>query len=366
MVDTIDIFYEFSSYTYYKVCYNAVDIIAREKGGQAIHKDAEKEKYITTALAKIGILNIAFFRGKCRYCCYLFLQPARLIYPGSHLRLANPDDFPEILRRLNEIITDINEVASFHVLPPIESWHVSRIDYAVDLETPYVAEYLRLFKAGYIPTGFSASKTYAGSVYLKSKNGNINFYDKIQQVKEKYGLSDEDIIKEIGYLPEGLLRLEFQCHNRWIQHLKKSFTLFETALPFLLNPAIACKELKRRVASIIGKEPFFPYDVAADMLSNRYKNRTASHCCQIIRLLRDRPEANMDIVQAMVAPKRKNDYAQIVHKIRKAGINPIPLEVAYGDSPSKQPLPCFSNPYTMISCAQSFNKVMASMFRPES
>lgn len=359
MVDTVDVFYEFSSYTYYNACRLAVDKIAREKGRQALHPEGDKNR--TTALANLGVLNIALFRGKCHYCCYMLLQPARLLHEGTHLRLAKPEDFPEICQRLNEIIADINQLASFRILPPIESWHVSRIDYAFDFETPYVPEYLRLFKAGHIPTGFSASKTYSSSVYLKSKNGNINFYDKLQQVKEKHGLSDEDIVKELGHLPEGLLRLEFQCHNRWLQHLKETFTLFDTSLLFLLNPTIACKELKSRVASIIGKEPFFPYDVAADMLTRKYKNRTASHCCQIMRLLKDSPETSMDVVQAMVAPKRKNDFAQLVHKIRKMGINPIPLEVAYGDLPSRQPLLCLPNPYTMISCAQSLDNMMASM-----
>lgn len=359
MIDTVDVFYEFSSYTYYKACYQAVDKIAREKGGQALHKDGEK--YQTTALANLGVLNIKLFRGKCRYCCYMFLQPARLIYPGSHLRLAIPDDFPEILRRLNEIIADINRLASFQVLPSIEEWRVSRIDYAFDIETPYVAEYLRLFKAGFVPAGFSGPKPYESSYYLTSTNGNINFYNKLLQVKEKYGLSDEDIIKELNYLPEGVLRLEFQCHNRWLQHLKKSCSLFDTTFLFLFNPKLACKELKSRVASIIGKAPFFPYDVAVNILSSNYKNRTMGQCCQIMSLLKDFPKATLDTARTIVAPKRKNDFAQLIHKIRKVGINPIPVEVARRDLYDGQRLSCLPNPYDMIYCAQSLDSMMASI-----
>ena len=348
MVDTIDVFYEFSSYTYYNACYSAIDKIAREKGGQAIHKNG-KGKYLTTALANIGVLNFRLFKGKCRYCCYMFLQPARLLHAGTHLRLAKAEDCPEILRRLNEIIASINQIAPHTVLPPIEYWRVSRIDYAVDIETPYVSEYLRLFKAGHIPPSFSDPEPYDGSFYLKSKNGNINFYDKLQEVREKFGLSDEDIIKELNHLPDGLMRLEFQSHNRWILHLKKRFSLADTTLPHLLNPTLAWAELKNRVASIIEEEPFILYDIASDMLSSSYKNRTALRCCQIMRILKDCPEANLDVVQETVSPKKKNDFAQLLHKIRKLGINPIPLDVAYPHARKKGDIVTLPNPCAMIS-----------------
>ncbi len=350
MIDTIDVFYKFGSYENYDACYAAVDDLSRKSGGQALHKDGRK--YLTTAFSKFGVLQISFSRIKYHCSCNLLLQPIRFISPGSHLLLCTVNDYPEIIQRLNSFLDLINQAAGYKILPHIEWWHVRRIDYAVDIETPYVDEYLNLFKAGNIPAGFNEPKPYASSFYLTSKNVNINFYNKLLQVKEKYDMSEEDIIQELGHLPRGLLRLESQCNNRHIHHIKKHLGLPKTSLPLLANPSIAEKELKNRVESIVGREYFIPFSMAEDILSEHYSRRTLSRLCQIMRILKDSPEANLDIAQVAVSPNNKNEFAQLVHKIREFGFNPIPLEVAYRDPCVKQSLSNLPNLYDMIFCAE--------------
>ncbi len=350
MIDTIDVFYNFGSYGNYDACYAAVDNLSRQSSGQALHKDGSK--YLTTAFSKFGVLQIALSRTKYHCTCNLLLQPIRFLSPGSHLLLSTANDYPEIIRLLNSFLDLINQAAGYIILPHIEWWHVRRIDYAVDIETPYVNEYLNIFRAGIIPAGFKDPEPYYSSFYLKSKHGNLNFYNKLLQVKEKHGMSDEDIIQELGYLPKGLLRIESQCNNRHIHYLKKHLGFQKATLPFLANPDIAEKELKRRVESIVDRECFLPYSMAEGILSERYSGRTLSRLCQIMRILRDYPKASLSLVQEVMSPKNKNDFSQLIYKIRKLGINPIPLEAAFRDSCVEQSLSYLPNLYDMICCTE--------------
>lgn len=141
----------------------------------------------------------------------------------------------------------------------------------------------------------------------------------------------------------GLLRLEFQCSNKYIQHLKEHYRLEDTTLPYLWNAKIAIQELKNRVKSILGKKDFFTYDICVEKLSQKYKNRTLSLCSQIIRTLRDSPDANLHDIEALLSTSARKQFPLLLHKIRTAGVNPIPLEVT--GNPTIRTLP---NPYNLL------------------
>lgn len=343
MIDTIDILYHFPNRINYNSCFGGIDALVRKRG-QALHKskDGKKRVYITTAFADKGVLQIIFQKTKYQYKCVMTLKPAQMIYPNTKLRLAQENDYSAFRHAINRFIASVNAQCGEMLLPAIEDWRVKRIDYAVNIVTPHISEYIQLLYAGRIPKGFGFPKHYESSFYLKSKNGNINFYDKLHQVRQKCGLSDADIENEFHDLPSGMLRIEFQCSNKYIQHLKEHYRMEDTTLPYLWNAAIAENELKSRVKSIIGKNDFYSYDICERKLEQHYERRTLALCCQIIRFFRDSQYASLHDM-SMVSEKH---LPGLLHKIRKVGVNPIPLDICKNCSATE-----LQNPYSLIRCA---------------
>lgn len=352
MIDTIDIFYYFPNRINYDTCFGGIDTLARKRG-QALHKckgkkdqkNPKKPKYITTAFADSGVLQITFQKTKYKYKCVMTLKPARMIYPHTNLRLAQESDYSAFRLAINEFIVSVNAQCGETILPLIEDWRTERIDYAVNIVTPHISEYIQLFYAGKVPKSFGFPKHYESSFYLTSKNGNINFYDKLHQVRQKYGLSDADIENELHGLPSGMLRLEFQCSNKYIQHLKEHYRLEDTTLPYLWNAAIAENELKSRVKSIIGENDFYSCVFCERKLEQRYKATTLGLYRQIFHKFRDSPCASLDDVEGALSLTSKKRFQNLLHKIRKVGVNPIPLDICKNCSATE-----LKNPYRLIRC----------------
>ena len=353
MIDTIDVFYYFPNRINYDTCFGGIDALARKRGqalykrkGKKNQKNPKQRKYITKAFAAKGILQITLKKEKYRYKCIMLLKPALMIQPNTKFRLANESDYSAFRLAINEFIASVNAQCGEALLPSIEDWHTGRIDYAVNLVTPYISEYIQLFYAGMIPKGFGFPKHYESNFYLKSKNGNINFYDKLHQVRQKYGLSDAEIENEFHDLPSGMLRLEYQCSNKYIQHLKEHYRLDDTTLPYLWNATIAENELKSRVKSIIGENDFYSCGFCEQKLEQRYKATTLGLYRQIFHKFRDSPYASLDDVEGALSLTSKKRFQNLLHKIRKVGVNPIPLDVCNNCSVTELPNPC-----RLIQCA---------------
>ena len=179
MIDTIRIKYVFNDIIDYNKCYSAVDSLARkESKTDALHRTKKKHIYITTAFSDYGLFEIRFFKqDKFKAnVIQLNIKPSRIISPKSYLLLSNYDkDYDFVRDFLNKFFDTINDLAKKVILPHVEDWIVSRIDYAFDIETPYVREYINFFKRGSIPTKFRNFKDYDTSIYLTSKQCRINF-----------------------------------------------------------------------------------------------------------------------------------------------------------------------------------------------
>ena len=349
MIDTIDVFYNFPSWEEYDLCYTAIDQISRNKDGQALHKDRKKNKraYFTYAFANMGILKIKLCRTEYHNSIYMKLKPILLLYPGSYFRLSTMKDYPEICRRMNEFLKIIEELVEKPVFPPIETWHVSRIDYAFDIETPFVEEYISAFKMGKMPTGFDEPEAFDTSLYLEANHANINFYDKLTQAKDDLGLSDEDIATELRHVPEGILRLEVQCHNEYIKYLKKHKTILDTALQDLFDEGIAREEVLGRVKSIVWKNDFFPYEVCIAAINKKHKGKIMRACGDILRHLIRKPGLSLTDLKSAYEDSGI-DFNKLTHTISKCGINAIPLEAIYKNSPNPPHIQRLINPYNLL------------------
>ena len=334
MIDTINLIHYFSSLEDYNECYRVIDSLAFKlsNGSKRLHKKGKMKHYVTTAFLEWGILEISLNKNKCRhdYAINLFVKPVVLIRGTNYfnLYLADEDHYDRLEKEFNKFMAFINKnSATPNLLPCLALWNTNRVDYAYDIEDDNIEKYIRWFQHGKIPSGFT-SHPYDSSFYLTSKECNINFYDKLRQLRDKKINFEYEAYEETGdydMCGVSILRLEVQCKTRKLSHIKEDFRLADRTLKSFWNGKIAFTVLKNYVRKIIGKENAFPYDKCNEMLRKKYprSNQTFLCCSQIIQSLKEHPELTLDDIYAY----RPKDAIKYIHKIRSAGISPIPAEV---------------------------------------
>ena len=332
MIDTVCIKYKFPDINNYNECYSVIDNLTRETSCR-LHK-IKKKTYITTALASMGLSEIRFFKQKNfkGNIIQLTIKPARFIVRDSYLRLSDRDEDYKVIENIfNHIIDYINNHAEETLLPRLVDWKVYRIDYAFDIEIPDVQKYINLFKRGFVPKGFRHYKNYETSIYMTSKNCRINFYDKLTQLKSKYGLTDNDIEAELKHLPTGILRLEIQCDNKKIQQIKEKYNLPENSIEYLWNETIAFDIISHYIKAIIGEEDCYTLQETLRKLQAKHgTGRAFGLCSRLITTLATYSDTNLNEIKKNC--QNKNEFKRLIFKIRRAKVNPITLEAICDDT----------------------------------
>lgn len=355
MIDTIRVFYKFPDIVSYNDCYTVIDFLSRKISRKhCLHKGKKEGVYITTAFASMGLLEVRFFKQrKIRAnIVQLTLKPSKFACADSYLRLSSRDKDYELFREIfNQIIGNINDISGKYLLPELEYWRVNRIDYAFDIETPYVREYINLFKRGFLPKGFRHYKNYETSIYLTSKKCRINFYDKMSELKSKYELTDNDIKLELGYLPKGILRLEVQCENKKIQQIKGKYNLPTNSVDYLWDEKIAYNIIAHYIKAIIGKENCYSLEETLQKIRDEYDDsRIFRNAYNLVFTLVKHPIATLNVMKELCQKKNilsKKEFNQLIFQIRRARVNPIILESICMDTNHLRSL---RNPYQCL-CA---------------
>ncbi len=327
MIDTIDIRYDIPNLDLYNRLYEAVDKKAREVSSNKLplHKEKKENCYKTSVFCGIGILEIGFQKHKKyqNYAIRVKMQPIRMLYPHTQTKLSSHFHFPKISERFRHFLYSLDLDDAISEIPPLEEWSTTRIDYAMDLHSPYVTEYINLFKTGFLPKFSKKVHDYETSVYVTSPEYNVNFYDKMAQLKEKKGYTDELIREELGFLPEGILRLEVQCKAKHIYRLMEKQDVPSPRLGDLWNPSIAVHVLRGTVRQMIGEQDVYSLETIRRKLNNAYSYRTASrYYREIVHDLLHQGSLQ-SIKKSLGQPK---PFHKLMDKIRKVGVNPIPLE----------------------------------------
>ena len=131
-----------------------------------------------------------------------------------------------------------------------------------------------------------------------SKKCRINFYDKLTQAKDELGLTDNDIVREIGYHPSGILRLEIQCDDKKIHNIKQKFNLVDNNIEYLWNDEIAKDTILKYIEQMIGKEPIYPFEYSIEKLKKKYTIRIISLCSQIMSIITKNPNSSLSGIKS--------------------------------------------------------------------
>lgn len=160
-------------------------------------------------------------------------------------RVKNFDDIygSDRERFLDEINAAINRLFPYPVPGmDIRNFTVTHIDYCINVQTPYVKEYLEFLTQAFENTNngsrvnFTAEKGLEGSVYVKTaaqyekrekRNYTVNFYNKAdwiqKQQQEGHNISRQDQI-----WAENILRLEVQSGDQQVKRIAEDCGIGKT------------------------------------------------------------------------------------------------------------------------------------------
>lgn len=165
------------------------------------------------------------------------VNPAKLIYGFEAFETIPITEV--ILKQLETAFSyAIFEATGLPELPKISFWQVTRMDYAVDIRTSYVKEYVKLASKGdmgaWLKNGYNAK----GSCYWKSVSVTANIYDKQDALIKKQTASAEMIQRA-----EDILRIEIQCKSSKISYIRRKEELDSRSLRDYFNWDLAKKIL---------------------------------------------------------------------------------------------------------------------------
>lgn len=152
MVHTMTITYNIISLRIYSEIIENLKLISKEKGYNLYPNGNE---YVTHAFSNFGMKKVSVLKrhinSKYQYPYMkisINLNPAILIGKGYE-ELINEEDLDLVEKVFDTLIKSIHKD-----LPRLMLWSVNRIDYAINITTEYVEEYIKLFQKGDKPFNF--------------------------------------------------------------------------------------------------------------------------------------------------------------------------------------------------------------------
>ena len=300
----------------------------------------QDNRYINTQYKADGLIISAFMSKKNNYTAYVFICRVnfkRLIEKQNRIEVYTDADYNQMQEKFNQIMQENN-------LPLLEQWNTNRIDYCINIRTPYVKEYIKLMQKGDIP--YSQRRAYdkknrnystkEGSVYLpaKARDGRskktgsitINFYDKQDQLKKEQQVN-KDITDEIIAQAKDILRLEVQCNKPKLEYIKSKYHLQDKKITSLLSAQISFDVLERAILGVVRNGDYHRRSIAlATIDSTNYTKQTKDKLKDILKRIARQYKSIWKIREELeVSGTSRTAFNEYLKKIQAAGVNPVML-----------------------------------------
>ena len=323
MIHTLTITHQIISPKIFDEIYKRLEIITGEKP-----RKVKEGCYISEGLKEEGFTHIQLTSKKVdiRYR-YKFMQitiilnPVKLIAKNK-LEVIKQEHIEEVKKIFAE------EVQRIHTsLPRLEYWTIKRIDYAININTQYVEEYIKLFQRGDKPRNFKelycskskVRKQRDGSFYLISQSVNINFYNKEHERLSQNFNKDE---------AKDLLRLEVQCKKPKTNTLKAKYEFDSRHLEYYLNQEISYQQLKYYYTKTIGVGDYYKLSEAIERVQDsNYTSKTKEKLINVLKAI--------NRYKSVWKAREKSQYNsscfnRYLNKIRVLGVNPVTIPSRWG------------------------------------
>lgn len=280
----------------------------------------------------------------------------RLLHPQSTElesigKLVYEEDFEDFFKVLYMIIDNISYEIGFLDIPQyradtfgvkvkdnkLAGWKVNRLDYTINIHTPNVEEYIKLFQKADKPSSKAdfrgvinkrkKEKQLDGSFYLKSKSININFYNKLDQTRKKLANQKIALPPRLAQELSDILRFEVQCKSAKLSNLKHKYGFKTKNFPRFYSKDIALDTILDYYDETIGLGNYYKLSKARKIIDasshgTRLKNSlkdTLTHIATKRSVWRARQTAENEI---NIKPVTFNEHLQY---IRELGINPVTI-----------------------------------------
>lgn len=271
----------------------------------------------------------------------------RLTEQNDRIKLYTDLDYDLTEQAFNWYIHNLNEEGLN--LPTFKHWKTNRIDYCINVKTPYVKEYINLMQKGDIPYFLRLpynkknhkSQHKPGSVYLIAKSRDsrktvnktgsqtYNFYDKYDQKfneskqKNKY-VSEQELAQA-----KGILRLEVQCYRPKLDYKKRDKDFKNKSITNFLNENLGMDILETAVIGVCRKGDYVRKAEAHRRIDeSRYHETTK----QNLKLLLDTVNAPYQSIakarKKLVEDQKCMSQAQfreLLKKLDELNINPVTI-----------------------------------------
>ncbi len=157
--------------------------------------------------------------GKQQYKVNAKINLSRTIEPGNYLRIYQGQNPEKIIDAINQVFAELE-------LPPVQDWTLYQVHFTVDIQTPYVSEYLDILSHGNHKT--KPVHTRDGSLWIpySSRTVTVNFYSK-EAEQQKHG-------EEAAERARNILRLEVECKDKKLEYLFSKRKLHRDLVSMLL------------------------------------------------------------------------------------------------------------------------------------
>ena len=263
----------------------------------------------------------------------------RLIEQQNRIAVYTDADFDKMVATFNTIMVHLGG------LPCFAEWNVKRIDYCINIKTPYVKEYISLMQKGDIPVWQRppynpTSKRYCnriGSVYLPAKGRNvkqnktgsitINFYDKNhQQAAETI---KNNTVSEALQQSENILRLEVQCHRPKLSSLARKYSLDDTKIINFLSSQISFDVLETAIKSVCRLGDYQRKTVAEQMLeASKGLHKSTKEDLKTLLQEVNRQHQSVSKARDRLAAAgilTRDRFNQLLKKLDELNINPVTI-----------------------------------------
>ena len=318
MIHTLTITHQIISPKVFNEIYKRLEIITGKKP-----KKIASGEYKVEDLREIGLSHIVL-TSKQRDVKYRYnfmqikirLNPLKLI-GRNKLEVLKQDHVEEVKKTFAEEVQKIHRS-----LPRLEHWTVNRIDYAININTPYVKEYIELFQRGDKPRSFKelycskskARKQQEGSFYLFNNSVSINFYNKeherLSQNFNKDGAKD-------------LLRLEVQCKKPKTNTLKAKYDFDSRHLVHYLSQEVSYQQLEYYYNKTIGSGDYYKLSEAIEKMNeSNYTSKTKEKLTEVLQAINRHRSIWKAREESQYSTSCFNRYLK---QIRALGVNPVTI-----------------------------------------
>lgn len=271
----------------------------------------------------IGLIAAIEHDGIMRFVLRINFE--RLIEQQDRIKLYQPEDFLAVTNAFNELIDSL-EIG----LPHFYEWKVARIDYCVNIKTPYVTDYIRLLRTkSDLPPSMRNAQTSKREGSLYAYNGKakqhsicINFYDKQSQ------LESEDAAQDVLDQAQDILRIEVQCLKPKTEYLKNKYSMTAKNIPYFLHPQVSYDTITGTLAQVTKDADYQRHTIARQMIdSSSLHNSTKQLLTQIVDDIAMQQQSVLKVRKRYVTEGIMSaaDFARYLRKLEELNVNPVTI-----------------------------------------